>query len=309
MFGRATTVGRLIFAMLTLVGMAPEYASAEGHIEVSLRAANPGAPGAKIVVTVTNSGDAPVHIMEWDTPFPAAGGRLGRSIFNVTDPDGKPVRYRGTSVNFGRMSMDTFMLVEPGAVLSKEVDLANEYAFEPNNTYQIGYDLDLTRRPDINVVSSAERAFFQATSQTHAAAMPITVHFGSVVALNIRDIQSPDLTCSTDQKVAIARANLEVSRHIYSAEQFIRDRYVGYLENGKQHYRFKTHPRYARWFGTHDDSEPEIWSPGWGLNNNARVYETVMATSRRFSAGNANAFCGCPGFKPNVAAHVEKDST
>ena len=94
------------------------------------------------------------------------------------------------------------------------------------------------------------------------------------------------------------------------AEAFIRERYVGTLVDGHIKYVFKPHPKYSRWFGTHDDSEPEFGSDEWGLNDNARVYETVIATAKRAFGPVQTIRCGCaPEFDERTAAHAEVGTT
>lgn len=163
-----------------MAGMFPILAAAEAHIEVSLRLANPGAPGAKVIVTLTNTGNSPAHIMKWDTPFPPSGGRLARSIFTVTDADGNNVRYLGSWVNFGGLKMRAFQLIAPGEVLTKEVDLASEYDFKPGAAYTIGYRIDLTREPEPLVVSTAELASFIRPTQAEAVAEPVHIFFAEL---------------------------------------------------------------------------------------------------------------------------------
>jgi hypothetical protein len=295
----------LIASFLLLPGLA----CAEGHIDLSLTRATPEDAGASVILRLTNTGDTPVSIMKWDTPFPASGGRLPGSIFKVTDAAGNEVAYRGSWVYVGRLGMDSFRSVSPGEVLTKEVDLALEYRFEANKAYKIRYEIDLTREPDAVTVSAAERAGFAKSAQDRAVSNEVTVFFNDAVAVKKASLPEDELKCSLPQQAAIVSARLEATRRVFAAEQFMRDRYVPYIEANRLRYRFKSHPRYVRWFGVHDDGEPEFGSDGWGLNDNARVYETVIATGKRVGSGAPNVYCGCPGFEPNVAAHVESEST
>jgi hypothetical protein len=289
----------------------PGTAFADGHIEVSLStpAVRNSLHPAVVAVRLENTGDKPVSIMEWDTPFVESGGRLPRSMFEVMDRAGNEVAYRGTWVNFGRLTMDSFRVIYPGEVLSKEVDLAREYRFEPNASYQVKYVLPLDREPDSDAVSPAERASYVRPGQSSASSNAVSISFDDIVS-NVQKAQRDDaLKCDQHQLLTIGRVRLETVRRLNAAESFMRERYVPSFESRKIKYVFKPHPRYTRWFGTHDDSEPEIYSEGWGLNNNARVFETVLATAKRAMGSAQTVHCGCPGFKPNVAAHVETDTT
>lgn len=272
-------------------------AFAEGHIEVSLRTPairDPLHP-AVVVVRIENTGDKPVSIMKWDTPFVESGGRLPRSMFDVTDDAGSEVPYRGTWVNLGPLTMSSFKTIYPGEVLDKAIDLALEYRFQPNSAYRIKYVLPLDREPDPHGSSAAERAPFVRAAQSSASSGIVSISFDDFVSAVEKTAAEDDLKCDAEQRNTIARARLAMSYRLTAAESFIRARYVGIFEDGEVHYVFKPHPRYARWFGTHDDSEPEIYSDGWGLNNNARVFETMVATVKRALAAEQNFKCGCPG--------------
>jgi hypothetical protein len=163
---------RLLAAVL---GVVCSTAWAEGHIEVKLEPVEASARGAKVVLTLANTGDAPVSILRWATPFARFGGRLPGAIFQVTDADGREVPYRGSWVYLGRLLSMSFHTIAPGEVLTKEVDLWPEYRFEPQRTYSVRYELNLTHRPDPDVVSATERSFFHATTQHRAVSNEITV--------------------------------------------------------------------------------------------------------------------------------------
>lgn len=290
---------------------APSTAFADGHVEVSLSTPavrDPLRP-ALVAVRIENTGDTPVSIMKWDTPFVESGGRLPRSMFHVSDDAGNEVSYRGTWVNPGRLTMSSFKTIYPGEVLEKEVDLAPEYRFRSNSVYKVKYILPLDREPDPDVVSAAERAPFIHPVQSSAASDVVSISFAEFVSSAKKSLADDELKCSAQQKDTIARARLAMSHRVTAAESFMRASYVGSWEGGDLHYIFKPHPRYTRWFGSHDNSEPEIYSDGWGLNNNARVFETMVATVKRALGAEQEFRCGCPGFGPETPAHVEVDST
>lgn len=302
-------VATLCLATSTLT--VPGAAFAEGHIAVTLRtpAIRDALHPAVIAVRIANTGDKPVSIMKWDTPFVESGGRLPRSMFEVRDEAGNEVPYRGTWVNLGPLTVASFKTIYPGEVLNKDIDLALEYRFQPNAAYRIKYVLPLDREPDPRVSPAAERATFVHPVQPSASSGIVTISFDDFVSSVEKTTADDDLKCDADQKNTIAHARLAMSHRLTAAESFMRARYVGTLEGGEVHYVFKPHERYARWFGTHDDSEPEIYSDGWGLNNNARVFETMVATVKRALGAEQIFKCGCPGFGPETPAHVEVDST
>jgi hypothetical protein len=302
-------IRRLVTGLLVgLACLLPLSAAAEGHLEASMRVVDPEMPGGRIILTLKNTGGAPIPIMVWHTPFAQSAGRLPGSIFKVTDANGNDVPYRGTWAYLGALTMRAFRTIAPGESLEKEVNLAKEYKFEPFQHYQIDYSLNLTHEPDPRATSSAERATFFRPSQTEAKSNAVTIYFAADVAGVRGEVTCDDLMCTSAQTLAIDRARLEASKRISAGEQFMRERYVLYFDNGEPRYRFSPHPRYARWFGVHNDSEPPLFEPGWGLNDNARAYETVMATAKRTRDGKLTPRCGCPGWGPDVPAHVDQDS-
>ncbi|KJV33750.1 M35 family metallo-endopeptidase [Luteibacter yeojuensis] len=302
-------IQRLVGGMLVgIASLLPLSAAAEGHLEASMRVINPEFPGGTIVLTLKNTGDAPIPIMVWHTPFAQSGGRLPGAIFKVTDSNGKDVAYRGTWPYLGALTMRAFRTIAPGESLEKEVNLAMEYKFEPFQHYQIDYTLNLTHEPDPRATSSAERATFVRPSQTEAKSNAVIIYFAGDIAAIRNEFVDDDLMCTSAQTLVIDKMRLDASRRISAGEQFMRERYVLYYDNGEPRYRFSPHPRYTRWFGTHNESEPPPFEPGWGLNDNARAYETVVATANRTRDGKLNPRCGCPGWGPDVPAHAEQDS-
>lgn len=306
---------RAIFAILCLATSslaAPGIALADGHIEVSLSTPavrDPSHP-AMVAVRIENSGDKPVSIMKWDTPFVGFGGRLAKSIFQVHDERGNEVFYSGSWANFGRLTMDSFITLYPGQVLEKELDIGREYRFKPYSTYRIRYVLNLAHQPDPDVVSGAERASFFPSTQTAASSSDILISIDDAAYVHRSSAEGDELKCNAQQAQTISRVRLATVERLAAAESFIRARYVPIIENGHLKYVFEPHPRYARWFDVHDDSEPEIYSEGWGLNNNARVFETVMATSKRAFGMEQTIRCGCPDISDErVTAHVDTEST
>lgn len=305
MWGREVAFKTLRRCVIAFIGLVPAVGAAEGHINISLKAADPESPGGRVVVSITNTGDAPTPIMVWHTPFAESGGRLPGAIFKATDAEGHEVPYRGTWAYVGRLTMRAFRTIAPGETLTKEIDLTNEYRFAPNQIYQIDYTLNLTHEPDPDVVSSAERRTFIRSSQEKATANPVTIFFGDTIAVKQEETTDQDLICTSDQTLIIDNARIEAGKRLRAGEKFMRERYVLYFDNGVERYRFSPHPRYTRWFGTHDASEPPLFEPGWGENNNARAYETVMATAMRSRDGKLTPRCGCPGWGPDTPAHAE----
>lgn len=298
--------------LTTCVVAVPGTAFADGHIEVRLSTPAVRDPlhPAVVAVRIENTGDKPVSIMKWDTPFVGFGGRLAKSIFQIEDESGNEVFYSGSWAYFGRLTMDSFTTLHPGQVLEKDLDIGREYRFKPHSTYRVRYVLNLTHQPDPDVVSGAERASFFPPTQAVASSDGIVISIDDSVYARGTSAGDDELKCDAQQALTISRVRLATIRRFTNAESFLRARYVPTIENGHLKYVFEPHPRYTRWFGVHDDSEPEIYSEGWGLNNNARVFETAIATSKRAFGSEQTIRCGCPDVTDErVSAHVDTEST
>ncbi|MET0934790.1 MAG: hypothetical protein ABWX83_02310 [Luteibacter sp.] len=169
-----------IAATLVVAGclLAPPKARAEGRLEAVLEAPYPFDPDRSAVVKLTlqNAGDRPATIFMFDTPFAAAGGRLPRSQFVVTDASGAEVRYRGRWVNAKPVLASNFYTLQPGEVMSKEVDLIHEYNYGNGGAFAVSYSVDLNREFDPGVVPSVERRSFVRNEQRRIDSNAVVIH-------------------------------------------------------------------------------------------------------------------------------------
>ena len=169
-----------IAGSLFVVGclLAPAKARAEGRLDALLEAPYAFDPHRSAVVKLTlrNAGDRPLTVYKFDTPFAAAGGRLPRSQFVVTDASGAEVRYRGRWVNAKPILSDHFYTLQPGDVMSKDVDLIQEYDYGNGGSFAVSYSLDLDREPDAGVVSVTEQLSFVRNEQRHIDSNAVVIH-------------------------------------------------------------------------------------------------------------------------------------
>lgn len=134
-----------ILAATLFSALGTGLAAAAGHIEAKLAlSTDPNARSpATVVVTLINTGDAPVNVYRWWTPFAAPDGRLPQPVFDLTDETGKPVKYMGRRVNAGPVRLSHFMQIKPGETLEREIDLTREYDLNAAGWYSISFDLHL----------------------------------------------------------------------------------------------------------------------------------------------------------------------
>lgn len=102
---------------------------------------------ATVVLRVENTGDAPVMIYRWQTPFTETG-RLPGPVFDVSDEAGRAMRYLGRRVHLGPARLAHYVSLGAGESLEKEVDLGKEYEFDKAGWYTVNFNLYLNIEPD-----------------------------------------------------------------------------------------------------------------------------------------------------------------
>jgi hypothetical protein len=84
--------------------------------------------------TLTNNTHAKLYVLKWYTPLEGIAGK----IFRV-EQDGEVLPYEGIMATRAAPSVDSYVLLEPGASASAEVDLAPVYDFSQAGTYTIEF--------------------------------------------------------------------------------------------------------------------------------------------------------------------------
>ncbi|NID14930.1 M35 family metallo-endopeptidase [Luteibacter yeojuensis] len=301
---RRFTLPMIAFILMTAFEL--QAAMAAGRIEAKLAlSTDPRAPSpATIVVTLTNTGDAPVNVFRWWTPFAAPDGRLPQPVFDLTDDTGKPVRYMGRRVNTGAVRLAHFIQVAPGETLEREVDLTKEYDFIRAGWYDIRFDLHLETSLDPKRAPLDELERFVPNAQGIVSTNRVRFLLRNPIPWIRR---APDevasLTCDVEQSVDIESARIGARADATRAERFLNTMIYVYEFTGDDFVlTFRPHPRYSRWFGTHDPSEPMPEDPGWGAGDNAQVKRTIETAALRLVNGVISPTCGCsPGYEDTMA--------
>ncbi len=94
----------------------------------------PNGDVVKIKFTLTNHSPQALYVLTWYTPLE---GILGK-IFCI-ERDGQPIPYAGPLVMRGNPLPEDYVLLEPGASVSAEVDLATVYDFSQAGEYTIEF--------------------------------------------------------------------------------------------------------------------------------------------------------------------------
>lgn len=136
---------------LMLSGMA--HATQPLHITLSQPADQADREVGKVVVTMTNTGNEPIDLLKYKTPFLEAVGDLPGPLFEVHDALGKSVAYKGAKTTFSKVTADSYIHLLPGQAIQKTVDLSRDYQLS-DGPYSISYVQDLSPNPDDESTSS-----------------------------------------------------------------------------------------------------------------------------------------------------------
>jgi hypothetical protein len=94
----------------------------------------PDGKAVQVRFTVTNRSDTGLYLLKWYTPLEGIWGE----IFRVTR-DGQAIPYEGPLVMRGDPLPENYVLLEPGASASADVDLATVYDFSQAGEYTIAF--------------------------------------------------------------------------------------------------------------------------------------------------------------------------
>ncbi|OON60993.1 peptidase M35 [Massilia sp. KIM] len=85
-------------------------------------------------VTLTNTAAVAQQVLRWRTPFPS----VDSALFEVRR-DGQPVRYLGRHVKRAAPGPEDYLRIEPGASLTRTVELSSLYEMHVTGTYTVRY--------------------------------------------------------------------------------------------------------------------------------------------------------------------------
>jgi hypothetical protein len=134
-----------VTATLTSEGQTP---LPEIELEAVLQVPDLLHSGESVMLTFTliNHSDTSLYVLKWYTPLE---GLMGE-IFDI-ERDGQAIPYEGILATRDTPPPEAYVLLESGASVSAEVDLANAYDFSQAGEYRIGF-----RSPSISCVARTE---------------------------------------------------------------------------------------------------------------------------------------------------------
>ncbi len=142
-------------------------------------AALPNGETVPLSFTLTNNTDADLYVLKWYTPLEGIAGE----IFRV-ERDGQPVPYQGILATRAAPSAEDYILLEPGASASADVDLATAYDFSQAGAYTIEFI-----PPRISHVAKTEAEMATSLDDLGPVQMPsnqVTVEIGDSAVSSTR---------------------------------------------------------------------------------------------------------------------------
>ena len=169
-----------IVAMSWLLGAcgptptAPAVDLPEAELSATLEAPSllPNGEVVRLQFTLTNHSPERLYVLDWYTPLEGIFGE----IFRVAR-DGQPIAYEGPLVMRGNPLPENYVLLEPGASVSAEVDLATVYDFSQAGEYTIEF-----LSPRISHVARTEADLAQTVDDLGPVRMPsnrVTIRIGA----------------------------------------------------------------------------------------------------------------------------------
>lgn len=92
-----------------------------------------------VTFSISNPTDERIAIVSFETPFAVADDRLANVEFQVLDPKGTELAYRGRNVYFGPPDSSSFLILGPHETLKKNIDVAKEYGITNGGAYKVTY--------------------------------------------------------------------------------------------------------------------------------------------------------------------------
>ena len=186
-------------------------------------------PAGDVVVRVTlaNPTTTSMRVLEWNTP----ADLLAEPLFDVMR-DGAPVEYLGPLVKRGAPTAADYLLLEPGASRSFDVNLGERYSFAADGTYEIRYR---TAAADLLAVGRAKLAGGLVSNEV---GLIVVGRPDPAPAPTVGASSATNPGCSAGQETELAAALTAADAYADAAVQYFADNRSG--------------ARYQTWFGAYN---------------------------------------------------------
>lgn len=257
-------------------------------------------------VVATNHGSGDAYVLTYHSVFAQPEGRTTGRWIVLTDESGAEVRYTGRSVLIRSPGPMSYMRIPPDASITADVDLGREYALSEGSVVSARAMLDVLERvPMLDRDGEPEDV-------PHEMVDSQAVTF-RVVASGRRtsDGTSSVIQCTADQLAATGLAIAGAQAASSEASMFLSSLYytdpIDPANPVPPRVHMKPSLRYQYWFGTWDESAPQLPDPEALHTDNAKVDQVMVATYARLLSGARTVCDSCPGYDPSSRAWNEGD--
>lgn len=255
-------VAILTFASITSVGAAPK-----SGVTVTLKADQPfytSEDSIIVHVSIQNTSKNPVKVLKWYTP----AEDVEEALFTVSIDGGQQVEYTGAHYKRPAATGNDYMVLHPGEILTRDVDLAQYYDFAQSGIYSVSYDVASWNLFDDKSVGSLS-----------SNRLDLSIEGRFSVSFT-KDTQSPSLAtitggtsfskCTASQQASLNTARNEAANYAENALSYLN---ANTLNQPTQ--------RYTTWFGSY-------------LNTRySTATSHFSAISNAFNTQNVKFDCGC----------------
>ena len=106
--------------------------------EMSIAKSQPTSQPVELTFALTNAGDHPVHVLNWQTPFEG----IRSAMFTITR-DGSDVEYHGPMLKRGAPRKEHYLVLKPGERRETRITLAEGWDVAPLGNYTVDYSAQL----------------------------------------------------------------------------------------------------------------------------------------------------------------------
>lgn len=245
-------------AALLLLSQPAQAQAVNRDVSVDLQAAKASLTAADDVlftVTISNHGTRAVRLLKWEIP-----GETDEAGFFDVNRDGRAVLYIGKHYKRGRPTAADYLVLAPGATLSRTLDLSTQFDFTVTGTYTVQYTPHHFHPIDRSTVLANKAGAETVAGLGHSPAVSIWVQAASESLLEKQMLEEYAKGQIVMQSVSFA-SNCSSSRRntINSAVSAANTMATGaksYLQNTPTANRSSSQ-RYKTWFGSYLSSR---WS-------------------------------------------------
>jgi len=243
----------------------------------------PGANDGAVRVHLSNTSSSPLSVLKWDTPFEQT---LSHNVFRVEKfekgfPFPIAVDYTGREVKRAAPVDDSFMVLQPGETITKDVQLNEYYDIDTLGEHTVRFGGPVRFEPYSQFQSRSKNSLRNVAAMEELVMSSNSVELALTPSFNSRLRPLAFNSCTVQQQGEIAQASTIAESLTATA--------LSDLQNLPVSDRVSS-PRYTTWFGEYTEAR---------FNTVTSNYDAI---DRAFDNANLQFNCGCN--EPGVYAFV-----